>query len=77
MCFVTHGMYAAGINPPIVEIEESANRECVVDGFIAITNRVQRSHIRGSDCYRLKVHLAYKTEESLLGIREPRRLWIL
>ena len=45
MRFVAHGVYAAGINPTVVEIEERTDSDGVVDGFVGKTGGVQNGDI--------------------------------
>ncbi len=33
--FVAHGVDAAGVDPPIIKVEQSADRNGVINGFVA------------------------------------------
>ena len=64
MCFLTHGVDSAGIDPAIVEIKQSTHRDGIVDSLIAIADGMQSLDIRRLDGDRLPVDLAYKMKES-------------
>jgi hypothetical protein len=74
---IAHRVNAASINPAIVEIEERANRNRVVDRFIAIANRVQSSNVFRLDPNRISIHFPYKTKKLFLRIRQRAALRIL
>jgi len=74
--FVAHSVNAAGIDPPIVEIEKRADREGVVDGLVAEAHGVQSGDIRRTNGDGVLVHFANKTEQRLVGLVKLRRFQI-
>src|SRR5580658_10074255 len=75
--FFAHRVHAACVNPPVVEVEQRAYRERVVNCFIRITCLVQRFHVVGPNPHRVEIHLPHKPEQSLLLLTEPGRFQIL
>ena len=69
MRFLTHGMNSAGIDPAIVEIEEGADGDGIVDGLVAVADGMQGIDIRGLDGDRFTIDLAYETEKGFLRVR--------
>jgi len=49
MGLIAHGMNAAGVNPPIVEIEERADGDRVVDCFVSEPGLVNGFDVGGFD----------------------------
>ncbi len=70
MRFVAHGMHTACVNPAIVKVEESADGDRVVNGFVRIAFLVKSFNVRGLNRHRIGVYLVDKPEESLLGFAE-------
>ena len=70
MRFLTHGMDSAGIDPAIVEIEESADGDGIVNGLVAVADGMQGIDIRGLDGDRFTIDLADEAEESFLRVRQ-------
>ena len=70
--FVAHGVDAAGINPTIVEIEERADGDGVIDGFVGKTGGVQSGDIGRANGDRIFIHLTDKAEQSFIGIAQFR-----
>ena len=72
MGFIAHRMYAARINPSVVEIEKRTNGNGVVDLFVGIADRVQRFDVRRADRIRLCVHLLNETHQRFFRFRQAR-----
>lgn len=67
-------MYAAGIDPTIVEVEQSAYSDCIVNGLIRISRRVKYFDIPRLDGNGILIYLTDKTEQSFFGIGKMRSL---
>ena len=65
MRFVTHSVYAAGIDPAIVKVEQRANGDRVIDRFIGVTRRMQCLDVITLNIVRVMVHLANEPHQSL------------
>src|SRR5260370_39016456 len=57
-------MHPARINPSIVEIEQGAHRDCIVNRFIGPAHIVQRPHIIRRDFWRRTIHFVDKVNRS-------------
>src|SRR4051795_12258244 len=42
---VTHCMHTAGVDPTVVEIEQRADGDCIIDCFVRVAGLVQRCHV--------------------------------
>ena len=60
------GMHAAGVDPPVVEIEECASGNGEVNRFVIPSRFVQGNHILSRDPWRVMIHLVHKTEQRLV-----------
>ncbi len=76
MRLIAHGMHAASVDPAIVEIEQSTNRDRVVDRFVGKSRLMQLRNIRRPDGNRVFIHFAHKTKQRLFGIAQLRSLKI-
>ena len=76
MRLVTHCMNAAGIDPPVIKIEERTDGQGVVNRLVAVARLVQHSHIRRTNVDGVLIDLSNKSEEGLFPIGESGRLRI-
>lgn len=60
MGLVAHRMDTACINPAIVEIEQRADRDGIVDSFIGKAHLVKRGDVLGVDIDRVFIYFLYK-----------------
>lgn len=60
-------MDATRIDPTIVEIEERADRDGIVDGFVAETGPMKSLDIGRLDGHGVAVHLVDETKQRLFG----------
>ena len=70
MRFVTHRVYAAGINPTIIEIKKSAHGDGVIDGFVCVPDGVKRFDVGRPNGSGILIHLPDKEKESFLAVRK-------
>jgi hypothetical protein len=77
MGFLAERVDTGRINPAVVEVEERADRNGVVDGGVRPAGLVQRGDIRRSDVNRIAIDFIDETQECLLGFGERRRRDIL
>ncbi len=75
--FRRHRMDAGGVDPTVVEVEESTNGDGEIDRLIAPAVLVQQENIFGIDRRRMVVDLLHKAEKSLLLFRKRAILQIL
>jgi hypothetical protein len=68
--FIAHGMDAACVDPAVVEIEERADGDGVVDGFVGEAGGMQHVDVAGLDVDGIFVHFAHEAEESFVGLGE-------
>jgi len=66
--FVAHRVYAAGINPTVIEIEKSAHGDGVVNGFVCVADRMKRFNVGRLNGDRILIYLPHKAEQGLLGV---------
>jgi len=59
-------MNAAGIDPPVVEVEERAHCNREIDGVIVPAGGVHRLHVVRRNARRVMIHLMDKTEQSFV-----------
>ena len=69
MGFVGEGMDAGGIDPAVIEIEEGADGDGVVDLFVGPADGVEGEHVVGGDGRGGGVDLVEEAEEGFLGVR--------
>ena len=72
-----HLVNACRIDPTIVEIEQSADRNREVDGFVVPAYGVQRFHICRRDPRRITIHLVHKTEQRFFFLLQSRILQVM
>ena len=65
MRLVAHGMDTAGVDPPIVEVEQRANRDGVVYGLVTVTGRMQALNVVRLNIVGITIHLLNKPHQSL------------
>jgi len=70
VCFIAQGMNAACIDPAIVEIEQCADGDRIVDCFIGEAGLVKCFDVGGLDGDGITIHLSDKAQESFLGLGE-------
>ena len=70
MCLLGHRMHAGCIDPPVVEIEERADGDRKIDGFVRPTRCAQRVELGRLDARRVVVHLVDESEERLVPVVE-------
>jgi hypothetical protein len=61
--FVGQGVDAGCVDPAVVEIEQRADGDGVVDGIVGPADRVERLHVSGADVGGIAVHLRHETEQ--------------
>src|SRR5947209_6750993 len=59
---VAHCMHAARIDPTIVEVEQRADGDCIIDRFVCVADVLQRCDVRRTDVHGILVNLAHKTQ---------------
>jgi hypothetical protein len=67
MCFVAHGVDAAGVNPPVVEVEQSTHSDGVINGFVREARVVQDGYIGSTNGHRVAVNFVDETEQGFVG----------
>ena len=72
MCLVRKCVYSRGIDPAIVEIEERADGDGEVDGFVGPADLTERGHIVGCDARGIVVDLVDEAEQGLVLLVERR-----
>ena len=72
--FIRKRMYAAGIDPPIIEIEQGADRDRQIDGIVIPTGGVKWLHIFRRNSRRVVIHLMHETKQSFMLFVQPRGL---
>ncbi len=73
---IAHRVNAARVDPAIVEVEQRADRDGVIDGFIRIAGLVQSFDIQRLNGNGIAIDLADEAEQRFLGIGKRRTLWI-
>src|SRR5947209_7309030 len=66
--FIAHRMYATSVDPPVIEVEQSAYCDGVINRFITVANRVQCFDIGRLNGNRIAIHLVNESKQSLLRI---------
>lgn len=74
MRLIAHRVHAACVDPAVVKVEQRADGDRIVNGFVRITGRVQSIDVRRLNRDRVLVHLADKAKQRLLRIGKLRRL---
>jgi hypothetical protein len=67
--FIAHGVDAACIDPAIVEIEQGADGDRIVDCFVGESGGVECFDIGGLDGNGITIHFSDEPKESFLGRR--------
>jgi hypothetical protein len=70
-------MHTRSVDPTVIEIEQSADGNGVVEGFVGPAGLPHFLHVFGEDLIGLFVDLLYKLEERFLGLRDGRSSIIL
>lgn len=70
VCLIGHGMNAGRVDPAIVEIEQRADRNGIVQLFIGPSRRADRVDIAIRYARRVVVHAIDEAEQRFLGIGE-------
>jgi len=65
--FIGHGVYAGRIYPAIVEVEQSANRNRIVNGFVGPAMLVQLDDVLTADARGVAIGLIDKAQQRLFG----------
>ena len=69
-------MNAACIDPPVVEIEQRADGDRVVDGFIGESHFMKDCDVRRLNGNGIVVHFSHKPEQGLLRLGEQRGFYV-
>ena len=64
-------MNSAGIHPAIVEVEERAHSDGVINRFVVPAHRMQRFHVERCDIARATIHQVDEAKERLFFFRQP------
>ena len=72
MGFITHRVDAARVDPPVVEIEQCADGNRIVDGLVGESSLVESRDVRGLNGNRIVVHLSDKVKQNFLRLGEQR-----
>jgi len=72
MGLIREGVDTGRIHPAVVEVEQSAHRYGVVNGFVAPTGFVKGPHIVCRDCRRVAVDFRDETKQRFVVLRQPR-----
>ena len=70
-------MHTCSVDPTVIEVEQSADGEGVVEGFVGPAGLPHFLDVREPDLIGLFVNLLYKLEERFLGLRDGRSSIIL
>ena len=65
MCLIAHRVNATCVNPAVVEVEQRADGDGVVNSFICIADCMQGGNIVSLDFVRVTIHLTHKSHKSL------------
>jgi len=74
--FIGERVYAARVDPAIVEVEHRANSNGEIDGVVLPTGSVQRLHVFGCDARRIVIHLIDEPEKRFVFFVQFRSLQI-
>ena len=66
VCFVGQRVYATGVDPSIIKVEQGAYCNCQIDGVVLPAGGVKRLHIFGRNAWRIVIDLVDKSEQSLM-----------
>ena len=72
MGLVRERVDARGVDPPVVEIKQSANGDGVIDRLVIPAGGVKRLHIVGGNLRRAAVHLIDEVQQRFLFFAEAR-----
>lgn len=70
-------MHTCGIDPAVVEIEQGADGDGVVDLLVRPSGLIKRLHVFGGDVWRIVIHFVDEAQESLLGVCKRRGLHVV
>ena len=65
-------VYSTRIDPAIVEVEQCAHGDGIVNSFVIPAHRVQGLHVLGGNLGRVVIHFVDKAKERLLGLGDGR-----
>jgi len=65
-------MDAAGVDPLVIEIEQSADGDRIVDGFVRESRFVEDRDVRRLNGNGIVVHLSHKPKQNFLRLGERR-----
>ncbi len=72
--FIAHGMNAAGVDPAIVEIEQGADGDCIIDRFVGEPSLVEGLDVGGLNGNGIAIHFSDEAKESFVPIGKKRSL---
>lgn len=72
MGFIAHRMDATRVDPPVVEIEQRADGNRIVDGFVGESYLVKSRDVRGLNGNRIVVHLSNEAKQNFVRLGEQR-----
>jgi len=73
---VAHRVHTACVYPAIVEVEQSANGNRVIDCLVRVALRMQGFYVVPLNRMRLTIDLSNKPHQGFFRIRQARRLYI-
>ena len=76
MRFIAHGMNAACVDPPVVEIEQRADGDRIVDSFVRESRFVEWCYVRRLNGDGIVVHLSHKAKQDFLRFGEQRGFYV-
>lgn len=76
MGFIAHCVNTACINPAVIEVEQRAHRQRVVNGFVRVAHLMQSFDVSRANIHRVEINFTYKPEQRFLLIGKSRRLRI-
>jgi hypothetical protein len=71
--FVGEGVHTAGVDPAVVEVEEGADGDGEVYGFIVPPRGVEGLHVSGGDARRIVIDLGDEPKEGFVSVVERGR----
>jgi hypothetical protein len=74
---VGEGVDSGSVDPPVIEVEQGANGDGVIDGLVIPAGGVKRLHVVGRNLRRVAVHLVNEAQKRLLFFAETRGLEIV
>jgi hypothetical protein len=70
---IGEGMHAGGVDPAVIEVEEGADGDGEIDGFIVPPRGVEGLHVFGGDARRILIDLGDEAEEGFVLVVERGR----